>query len=356
MKKILTILLYFIIFPLNANAEEYTHSDYQNELYETYYSCYYKLYNKDRLSFEAGLIYLPPQELKKCTNKLKLLYETFVSDPKKNDSQKYHYSRLWYPWETFKFGNHDEKKEAFIILEELFNDKYYQDDNFYKLRAAGSLGWTYYTEIGFRDDEKAFKFLKYAADHNEEYSINNLGVLYDQGRAVKRNYKKAYELYKKSAMMGNHWAHGNIAKFYLFGFGGVKKNYEKTIRHYKLARITDLGNEQFTDLVILFNKKKLPLNVTEYLSWYEESIIKNQDPLGFQQIAWFADDGAHDNEEGKLNSYKWHYLASKYSPDKDDKIRSPQEMDFLEKKVLSKEQIARAIKEANEWMEKNWKN
>mgnify|MGYP000285902113 CR=1 FL=1 len=117
-----------------------------------------------------------------------------------------------------------------------------------------------------------------------------------------------------------------------------------------------MGTEQFTDLVILFNKKKLPLNVTEYLSWYEESIVENQDSRGFQQLAWFADDGVYDNEEGKLNSYKWHYLASKYSPDENDKIRSPQEMDFLEKEVLNKEQIARAIKEANEWMEKNWKN
>ena len=56
MKKILTILLYFIIFPLNANAEEYTHSDHQNELYEAYRSCYDKLYYKDQYAGTTDLV------------------------------------------------------------------------------------------------------------------------------------------------------------------------------------------------------------------------------------------------------------------------------------------------------------
>ena len=48
------------------------------------------------------------------------------------------------------------------------------------------------------------------------------------GRNTKKNMSKAYEHYKKSAELGNHWSHGNIADFYILGSGNVKKNQSTT--------------------------------------------------------------------------------------------------------------------------------
>ena len=68
------------------------------------------------------------------------------------------------------------------------------------------------------------------------------------------------------------------------------------------------------------------------MEWLEKFIIKGKDAYGFQQLAWLAKDN-QSNIKGNIAAYKWHYLAFKYSPDEDDKERSPQEMHILEKEA-----------------------
>ena len=91
------------------------------------------------------------------------------------------------------------------------------------------------------------------------------------------------------------------------------------------------------------------------MEWLEEFIIKGKDAYGFQQLAWLAKDN-QSNIKGNIAAYKWHYLASKYSPDEDDKERSPQEMHILEKEALNEQQINEAVMQAEAWIKKNWKN
>jgi TPR repeat protein len=81
--------------------------------------------------------------------------------------------------------------------------------------------------------------------------MNNLAYgFYEQGKLGKKNLGKALKLYKVSAASGNHWANENLAQFYMFGLANETKSYEKTISHFKLARIEDDGTDNFIDLQI----------------------------------------------------------------------------------------------------------
>ena len=158
---------------------------------------------------------------------------------------------------------------------------------------------------------------------------------YDQGRAVKQNYKKAFEYYNKAADLGNNWSHGNIATLYTFGLG-VKKDYDKAIIHLKLSSFEwGYDTDEFSELMVLFNKKKLPKDANEYMSWLENLIIKNQSVDDFQNLAWISDiDKSVINS--RVTEYKWHYLTTKLSESQDLVDRSFQEMDFFERRTFKK--------------------
>src|SRR5437868_3521793 len=64
------------------------------------------------------------------------------------------------------------------------------------------------------------------------YSLHYLGFMYDMGLGVKKNYKKAMELYKKAIKKNNSDAMNNLAYMYEHELG-VKRNYRKAIELYK---------------------------------------------------------------------------------------------------------------------------
>jgi len=379
MKKVIIFFICFAFFDLNtvqSVAYEVKLTNKQKDLISSYYDCNDEGRLKHYYSIKFRLTDIPimlmPKNQQCSLEYAKLIYKSFDLVQDKNRYYDYHWYRYRVGLISIAHGNENQVMEGFKLLENMFNDPIYEKNiliedtkhiNYFKSKVASSLGWAYNTKIGFFDKKKALKHLNYCANLKIEktdvktlqYCLNNLGTLYDQGRFVEFNYKKAYQLYKKSADMGNHWANGNIAKFYLFGLGGIEKSYEKAVRHYKLARISDLGNEQFIDLLILYDKERVPNSIAEYMQWLEEFTIKGQDGHGFQQLAWLAEDNQH-NIKGKITAYKWHYLASRYSPDKDDRERSPQEMHIMEKETLNEKQINEAVMQAEAWIKKNWKN
>ena len=337
MKKIFINLFFLLIFfpHFVSSAEESKYTKEQLALYNIMDSCW----------DEEGFL--------KCHKTMKKLYNTFSSQKKDTSNWMYHEVRYWLADNYFRSSIKEDKEKGIKMWTDIFNDQHYEKDNWYKLASATALGWNHYIHTDVRDFNKAFKFTKYAADQDFYWAINNLGVLYDQGRAIKQNYKKAFDLYSKAADLGSNWSHGNIAVLYTFGLG-VKKDYHRTIAHLKLARIEwAYDSDEFSELMVLFNKKRLPLNVKEYMSWIEDMIIKNQIVDDFQNLAWISD--IDDSvEDPLLTEYKWHYITTKLSKNSELIERSFQEIDYLEEIMLTKEEIILAKKLGESWIEKNW--
>ena len=72
-------------------------------------------------------------------------------------------------------------------------------------------------------DAKAFKLLEKGAKTGESMCINNLGLCYMNGRGVKQDQKKGYQLYKKAAKMHNYRAMLNVYVARRNGYG-VRKS------------------------------------------------------------------------------------------------------------------------------------
>ena len=125
-----------------------------------------------------------------CIDEAEALLKSFPSKVTNLDNWMYHKVRYWLADFYYDSEKKENKKKGFEMWREIFNDPQYEDDDQYKLYSAVALGWNYYVDMDFRDYKKAFQFMKYAADQDLHWALNNMGVFYDQGRAVKQNYKR----------------------------------------------------------------------------------------------------------------------------------------------------------------------
>jgi TPR repeat protein len=66
---------------------------------------------------------------------------------------------------------------------------------------------------------EAVRWLRKAADQGSVGSFNNLGVAYENGLGVKRDYTEAAKWYRAAAIRGNVRAQANLGLLYRFGRG-----------------------------------------------------------------------------------------------------------------------------------------
>ncbi|HIO02701.1 MAG TPA: sel1 repeat family protein, partial [Alphaproteobacteria bacterium] len=64
-------------------------------------------------------------------------------------------------------------------------------------------------EIG-RDEDKAAKWFRMAAEHGHLDAQQNLGLLYASGKGVARNYVSAYVWWSQARDQGSNMAAGNL--------------------------------------------------------------------------------------------------------------------------------------------------
>ena len=70
--------------------------------------------------------------------------------------------------------------------------------------------------------------------------MKNLGYLYEEGKGVRQDFKKALEWYRKGADLGNAAAESGLAGMYRDG-KGVTKDLKKAIELYR--RAVEHGNK-----------------------------------------------------------------------------------------------------------------
>lgn len=324
----------FIIFLLlnNVNAQEE-----RKNLWRAFYFC---------------------EEFENCLdilNNIEINLNNELSDANgiKDFFLKKEFVKLWYQKAGLLASSY--KDENILTAEKLYlkiiNDKDLNSgptDLFYY--SHNNLGWMYHTEIKVFNPKRAVELMTVAANQNFPTAINNLGVFYDRGLGVKKDYKKSFELYSKASELGEHYAHGNIAKYYILGLGGANKNYFKAINHLKLATISEFGNNDNYFLKLLLSKQRLPKDEKEFIFWMKEGAIKNQDRNSFKRLGFELD----NTKEG----YFWFFLCSEYSVVKKDKLRCKQEMKIL-KKILPNQLTDNIVelmeKDALNWYKQNFK-
>ena len=85
-----------------------------------------------------------------------------------------------------------------------------------------------------KDYAKAADSYKLAADQGLDCAQYNLGLLYQLGDGVEQDYEKAFEYYSLSAEQGYPQAQTALGFFYNQGLG-TEQDYEKMLEYYNLA-------------------------------------------------------------------------------------------------------------------------
>ena len=76
-----------------------------------------------------------------------------------------------------------------------------------------------------------------AYDQGNELAASNIGLLYENGEGVKKDYKKAAEYYEQAVELGDSSSLENLADLYEEGGFGLKKDIRKS-KEYR-ARYAD---------------------------------------------------------------------------------------------------------------------
>ena len=210
--------------------------------------------------------------------------------------------------------------------------------------------------------KRGLKYLTIASNENHSKALHKLGKIYLEGTfGVKINEKKAFNLIVKSIQLENTEANKDLADFYLLGKGGVKKNYSKTLMHYKLGGIHRYGiAEDYFDIAVLHKHKRLPEDPEEYYKWLSQDLVNFKTSSSIERTGYFAMLFLKNYSE----AYKWYYICSSKIKSKDwnknlfgywdinIKKRCSKKISFLEKKLLTGKEIKDAKIAAKNWIKK----
>ena len=135
----------------------------------------------------------------------------------------------------------------------------YEKAYYYLRQAAQHNSTTVYTRLGYmckngQGIKQDYKMAKYwyekGIEFNDNGCFNNLGSLYRDGQGVEQDYKKAFELFEKAAKLESEYGMSNLAFLYENGYG-VDRDMTKAIDLYKQA--AELGNQYAIDAVKRLN-------------------------------------------------------------------------------------------------------
>jgi len=142
---------------------------------------------------------------------------------------------------AFLFGYHDLARELWVPLA---NDGY--------AKAQANLGWMYQTGKGVEKDlKKAVEWYLKAAKQDHVIAKNNLGVMHENGWGTKKNLKRAAYWYREAASTGYSYGQYNYGKMLLDG-AGVDKNPKEAAYWLGLAALQGVDEAKG----LLINKSK----------------------------------------------------------------------------------------------------
>ncbi len=101
----------------------------------------------------------------------------------------------------------------------------------------------YYGKFQTQDFQKARSYYEKAEaiGYLGAHATNNLGVIYAKGLGVKQDYKRAFQLFQKSAAGGDSWGMYNLGSSYEQGWG-VAQDYKQARQWYEKSAAE--GNEE----------------------------------------------------------------------------------------------------------------
>jgi uncharacterized protein len=121
------------------------------------------------------------------------------------------------------------------------------------------------------DYEYAFKMYSLAAEGEDAYSINRVGLMYDRGEYVTQDFGKAFDAYKRAADLGLAAAMNNVANMYQAG-DGVDQDYREALRWYQKAADGGYAYSMYVIGDMYLAGQGVPEDHKEAVEWYQKAV------------------------------------------------------------------------------------
>ncbi|KAI8885312.1 HCP-like protein, partial [Backusella circina FSU 941] len=167
----------------------------------------------------------------------------------------------------------------------------------------------------------AFKWHRLAADIGVTDAHYRLGVFYQEGRGVQKDYKMAVDLYQKATKKEHEGACYRLGQLYQYG-KGVELNYSKAYRFYKTA--ADMSHLEAHKVLNITLEIKLQSNGDKEENCFDPFSQEYQD--SFLMYRYVAEHGDTEvqfkvgfgyehsvSEPNYVEAYNWYSLAAKSS-------------------------------------------
>jgi TPR repeat protein len=174
--------------------------------------------------------------------------------------------------------------------------------------AMNDLGLLYLQGKGVaRDYAEAFRWFEKAQNGGNALAMNNIGFLYERGQGVPQDYAEARRWYEKAAEKGNALAMNNLGQLYRTG-QGVPKNPAEAKRWFeKAASIGDAAAMNRLG-VMYHNGEGMPQNYGEAFRWFEKAAARGEPSA----MNWLG--VMYHNAEGVAQNYseawRWYEKAA----------------------------------------------
>jgi TPR repeat protein len=175
------------------------------------------------------------------------------------------------------------------------------------------LGVSYETGLDVsKDYEEAAKWFRKAAEQGLDAAQWSLGVLYENGEGVPKDYQEAAKWYRKAADQGDDMAQYSLGDMYKNG-KGVPKDYTEAVKWYRKAAEQDSRAAQFSLGFMYQEGEGVPKNGVEAIKWYR--MAAEQGNLGAEcNLA-----AMYNNGDGVPQDYqeaaKWYRKAANQGVD-----------------------------------------
>jgi TPR repeat protein len=129
----------------------------------------------------------------------------------------------------------------------------------------------YFVEDGMTPDYAyAFEMYSLAAEANDAYAMNRIGLMYDRGEYVAQDFGEAFDWYLKAAEAGLPAAQSNVGSMYNAG-DGVRQNYAEALRWFRTAADNGYGYAMYSlgDMYLAGNG--VAKDAEEATAWYQKA-------------------------------------------------------------------------------------
>ena len=157
------------------------------------------------------------------------------------------------------------------------------DSEFESEGLEGLVSWMANIDESLQHRPRSAQWYYKAADGGDAIAQNNLGVAYENGHGVERDYAEAVKWYLEAAKQGNATAQCNLGLAYDHG-RGVECNHSEAVKWYRKAAEQGNAIAQCNLGVAYENGTGVERNIEAALKWYKRS-AENGDEDGQKRAA-----------------------------------------------------------------------